>query len=111
MLTSEVCEMKCTLFSKKKLSISQFKRYLFLDDDALVGHGGDVGAPSRAGSHDYGNLSDALGGHVGLVEEDAAEMISVGEYFGLPVSRKKVTFKEFIFLEFLTICCRRTSAG
>ena len=34
---------------------------LLLDDDALVGHGGDVGATGGAGAHDHGDLRDALG--------------------------------------------------
>lgn len=53
------------------------------DDDALVRHGGDVGAARRAGAHDDGDLGDALGGHAGLVVEDAAEVVLVGEDVGL----------------------------
>ena len=52
---------------------------LLADDDALVAHGRDVGAAGGAGAHDDGDLRDALGGHVGLVEEDAAEMFAVRE--------------------------------
>ena len=50
-----------------------------LDDDRLVRHRRHVGAARRARSHDDGNLRDPLGRHARLVEEDAAEVIAVGE--------------------------------
>lgn len=56
---------------------------LLLNDDALVAHGGHVGAAGGAGAHDDGDLGDALGGHAGLVVEDAAEVVLVGEDVGL----------------------------
>ncbi len=49
----------------------------------LVGHGGHVGAARRAGAHDDRDLRDAGGRHAGLVEEDAAEMVAVGEHLVL----------------------------
>ena len=62
-------------------------------DDGLVGHAGNVrtsgGAAAehlgvrRGGGRDDGNLGDPLGGHDGLVVEDASEMISIGEDVGL----------------------------
>lgn len=56
---------------------------LLVDDDGLIRHGGDVGSSSGAGAHDHGDLGDALGGHAGLVVEDAAEVVAVGEDIGL----------------------------
>src|SRR5450830_1391533 len=52
---------------------------LLLDDDRFVAHGRHVGAAGRAGTHHDGDLRDALGRQVGLVVEDAAEVIAVGE--------------------------------
>ena len=54
-------------------------RALVLDDDGLVGHRRDVGAAGGAGPHHRGDLGDALGAQVGLVEEDPAEVLLVGE--------------------------------
>ncbi len=56
---------------------------LAADDDALVRHGRHIGAACRARAHDAGDLGDALGAHPGLVEEDAAEVVAVGEHLGL----------------------------
>ena len=50
-----------------------------LDDDRLVGHRRHVGAARRAGAHDDGDLWNPLGRHARLVEEDAAEVLAVGE--------------------------------
>ena len=49
------------------------------DDDRFVGHGRHVSATGGAGSHDHGDLRDALGGHIGLVEENAAKVVPVGK--------------------------------
>ena len=49
----------------------------------LVAHGGDVGAAGRAGAHDGGDLGNAGGAHRGLVVEDAAEVVDIGEDFVL----------------------------
>ena len=54
-------------------------RALVADDDALVRHRRDVGAAGGAGAHHAGDLRDALGREVGLVEEDPAEVLPVGE--------------------------------
>src|SRR5437870_10113221 len=35
-------------------------------------------------AHHYRHLGDALGGHVGLVVEDAPEMVAVGKHLVLP---------------------------
>ena len=51
----------------------------FLDDDGLVGHRRHVGAAGGAGAHHRGDLRDAAGRQVGLVEEDPAEVLAVGE--------------------------------
>ena len=55
-------------------------RALVLDDHRLVGHRGDVGAAGGARAHHRGDLRDALRGEVGLVEEDPAEVLLVGEH-------------------------------
>ena len=49
------------------------------DDDRLVRHGRHVGAAGRARAHHDGDLRDALRGHAGLVVEDPAEVVAVGE--------------------------------
>src|SRR3546814_17881766 len=50
-------------------------RALIPDDDGLVAHRGDVSAPRGAASHHAGDLRDALGAHIRLIEEDASEKI------------------------------------
>ena len=52
-------------------------------DDRLVRHRGHVGAARGAGAHDRGDLRDALGRHLRLIEEDAAEMLAVGKHLVL----------------------------
>ena len=54
-------------------------RALVLDDDRLVAHRRHVGAARRARAHHDRDLGDALRAHVGLVEEDAAEVFAVGK--------------------------------
>ncbi len=54
-------------------------RALVLDDDRLVAHRRHVGAAGRARTHDGGDLRNALRRQVGLVEEDAAEVLLVRE--------------------------------
>jgi hypothetical protein len=56
---------------------------LLLDDDRLVRHGRHIGPACRARAHDGSNLRNALGRHVGLVEEDAAKVIAVREHLVL----------------------------
>ena len=58
-------------------------RALLLDDDGLVGHRRHVGAAGRARAHHRGDLRDALRREVGLVEEDPAEVVAVGEHLVL----------------------------
>ena len=53
---------------------------LVFNDDGLVTHGRNVGATCSAGAHDGGQLRDTLGRQVGLVEEDATEVVAVREY-------------------------------
>jgi hypothetical protein len=55
-------------------------RTLVLDDDGFVRHGRYIGPTSGAGTHDYRDLRDAQRRHVGLVVEDAPEMLAIGEY-------------------------------
>ena len=56
---------------------------LVADDDRLVRHGRDIGAARRAASHHDGDLGNALRRHVGLIEEDPAEVVAVGEHLVL----------------------------
>ena len=49
------------------------------DDDRLVRHRRHVGAAGGARAHHGGDLRDPLGGHARLVEEDAPEVVAVGE--------------------------------
>ena len=49
------------------------------DDDTFIRHGRHVCAASGAGAHDSGNLGNILAGHVGLVIEDPAEVITIRE--------------------------------
>ena len=58
---------------------AQEDRARALDDDGLVAHRRDVGATGRATAHDQRDLRDARGRHPGLVVEDPAEMVAVGE--------------------------------
>ena len=59
---------------------AQENRALVLDDDGLVAHRRHVGAAGRARAHHHGDLGDALRAQVGLVVEDAAEVVAVGEH-------------------------------
>ena len=52
-------------------------------DDRLVRHGRHIGAAGGGQTHDTGDLGDALGAHPRLIEEDAAEVVAVGEDLGL----------------------------
>ena len=56
---------------------------LVLHDDGFVTHGRHVGAARRARTHDHRNLRNALRAHVGLVVEDAAKVVAVGEHLVL----------------------------
>jgi hypothetical protein len=52
---------------------------LVLDDDQSRRHRRHVGAAGGARAHHHRDLRDALRRHVGLVVEDAAEVVAVGE--------------------------------
>ena len=52
---------------------------LVLDDDGLVTHGGHIGAACGARPHHHRHLRDAQRRHIGLVVEDAPEVVAVGE--------------------------------
>ena len=54
-----------------------------LDDDRLVAHRRDVGAPGGTGSHHDSDLRDVLRGEARLVVEDASEVLTIGEDVGL----------------------------
>ena len=52
---------------------------LVLDDDGFIAHRRHIRTTCRARAHHHRDLADAHGAHVGLVEEDAAEVVTVGE--------------------------------
>ena len=54
-----------------------------VDDDRLIAHRGNVGAPGGARAHDSGDLRDARSAQDRLVAKDTAEVIAVGEDFRL----------------------------
>jgi len=54
-------------------------RALITHDDAFVRHRRDVGATGGAGAHHDRDLRNALGGHLRLIIEDAAEVPFIGE--------------------------------
>src|SRR6185312_1084555 len=54
-------------------------RTLSAHDDRLIGHRGHVRAAGRAAAEHDGDLSDAASGEARLIEEDAPEVIFVGE--------------------------------
>ena len=56
---------------------------LVAHDDGLVRHRRHIGAACGAGAHHHRDLRDAGGRHGRLIVEDAAEMLAVGEHFGL----------------------------
>ena len=58
-------------------------RALVAHDDRLVRHRRHIGPARRARAHHRRDLRDAGRRHVGLVEEDAPEMLAVGEDVGL----------------------------
>ena len=58
-------------------------RALVLDDDGLVRHRRHIGAAGGAGAHHHRDLRDRQARQRRLVIEDAAEMLAVGEHFGL----------------------------
>jgi hypothetical protein len=58
-------------------------RALVGDDDRLIGHGRNVGAAGGTGAEDGGQLRDPSGRERGLVVEDAAEVLTVGEHIVL----------------------------
>ena len=58
-------------------------RALAAHDHRLVRHRRHIGAAGGAGAHHDGDLRDAGGRHVGLIVEDAAEMIAIGKHLVL----------------------------
>jgi hypothetical protein len=58
-------------------------RALILDDDRLVAHRRHVGATGGARAEHGGDLRNALGREIGLIEEDAAEVLLVRKNFVL----------------------------
>ena len=62
---------------------AQENRALVAHDDSLVAHGRHIGSARRTRAHYHRHLRDALGRHVRLIEEDAAEMIAIWKYLVL----------------------------
>ena len=60
---------------------SQEDGALFAHDDRFIGHGRHIGTAGGAGAHDHGDLRNTLGGEGGLVVEDTAKVVPVGEHF------------------------------
>ena len=58
-------------------------RALFAHDHRFIAHGRHVGAAGGAAAHHAGDLRNALRRQVGLVVEDAAEVVAVGEHLVL----------------------------
>ena len=58
-------------------------RTLITHDHRFVTHRRDIGAAGGAATHHAGDLRDALGAHLRLIEEDPAEMVAIGEHLGL----------------------------
>jgi hypothetical protein len=56
---------------------------LVAHDDGLVAHRGHVGATRRARAHHHRNLRDRRPAQIGLVVEDAAEMLAIREHLVL----------------------------
>ena len=65
-----------------------------LDDDRLVAHCRYVGTAGGAGAHHRGDLRDALGREPRLVEEDASEVVTVGEHLGLQGQKRSARVDE-----------------
>ena len=60
---------------------------LVAHDHGVIGHRGHVGTPGGAGSVDHRDLRNPARGEPRLIEEDAPEMIPIGEH--LVLLRKK----------------------
>ena len=72
------------LFTRRGLDqrwASKEDRTLIAHNDAFVGHCRDISATRSTAAHHAGNLRNALGAHIGLIEEDAPEMVAVGKDF------------------------------
>ena len=73
-------------FSNRRLHqgrTAQENGALVFHDDGLVAHGRHIRPAGGAAAHDHRNLRDALGAHIGLVVEDAAKVLFVGEHIVL----------------------------
>lgn len=53
---------------------------LFFHDNRHIRHRRHIGATGRARPHHHGNLRDALGAHIGLIKEDPAKVVAIGEH-------------------------------
>ena len=56
---------------------------LLAHHDGFVGHRRDVSAAGGAGAHHHGNLRNARSAHIGLIEEDPSEVLTVREHLVL----------------------------
>mmetsp|Transcript_6142 Transcript_6142/g.9004 ORF Transcript_6142/g.9004 Transcript_6142/m.9004 type:complete len:211 (+) Transcript_6142:631-1263(+) len=74
---------RCDNFTSRSLDqrrTTEEYRSITVHYDSLIGHGWHVGSTSRTGATHHGYLGDAAAGHVGLVEEDATEVLLVGKH-------------------------------
>ena len=78
-------------------------RPLLFHDDRLVRHRGHIRAPGGARTHDDRDLRDTFRRHVGLIVEDAAEMLAIREHLVLvrqvrPAAVDEVDAREAVLL-------------
>jgi hypothetical protein len=56
---------------------------LVFHNDGFVAHGRHIRTACRAATHHHRDLRQPLGAHIGLVKEDAAKVVAVGEHLVL----------------------------
>ena len=76
-----VKEIRSCKEAAKKRGAREKDRALIADNHRLIRHGGHIGPSGRARAHDASDLRNAQRAHIGLIEEDAAKVIAVGEDF------------------------------
>ena len=60
---------------------TQKNRGLVFHDNGFIAHGGHVRTTGGTATHDHRNLRNALRAHIGLVEKNSSEVISVWKHF------------------------------
>ena len=73
---------------------AQKDRALFAHNNRLVRHRRHIGSARRTGAHHHSDLGNALRRHVGLVVEDATEMLAIGENIRLMGQVRAATVHE-----------------